>query len=163
MPSAQADQRQHVRFFRRQPRVIVPALAEKLRSTVRQIARKAWDGIDQVSAGSLHAPVERVLDLHPLLLAQEARLLQSDSYLIGRHTQQQSLRLRREISALRSGYDDSNFALDSQSHGQEGSLLPTEMAAHLCRPLLRVISESLIQSMADLFRILRGRVMRRGP
>ena len=98
-----------------------------------------------------------------LLFAQEACLLQSDRYLIGHHTQKQSLRLRGEISWLGSGYDDSKFALDSQMHGYERSLLPTEMAAYHCRPLPRVISESLMKSVADRYRILCRRVRRCGP
>ena len=73
-------------------------------------------------------PIEFTRD--PLLFTQEASLLQPDSYLIGCHTQKQSLRLRREIGALRSGHDDSNFAIDSQPHRKERCLSPAETATH---------------------------------
>jgi hypothetical protein len=51
----------------------------------------------------------------PRLRTPEARFLQPDRSLIGRHAQYKLLNLLREIDSLRSSYDYAEFAVQAQS------------------------------------------------
>jgi hypothetical protein len=71
----------------------------------------------KLSCSFRNPPIELVGDA--FLFAEEARLLQSDSDLVGHHTQKQALGLRWEVSSLGSGKYESKFALDSQMRSDE--------------------------------------------
>src|SRR6202008_3621339 len=81
------------------------------------------DGVDRspqlfVDGGQPTGPLgDSSIELlgHPLLLAQQPRLLEPDRRLIRRDPEQKALDLIREIESLRAGDDDADLVLKTQT------------------------------------------------
>ena len=87
---------------------------------------------------------------HPLLLAQQPCLLQPDGRLICRHAQKQLLRLPRKVRTPRSSCNYANFTVRPQTQRHDRNVFVSNPVPYQRRPLLWVVSQPLVEHLADL-------------